>query len=433
MNKIGLVIAREYLTRVKKKSFIIMSIVGPILIAGLFVVPILLSIYGGDTKTIVVKDESGLFAQSFDGGDIEIEFSTLPDDSLKNQVLSEKYDGYLRIPEVDVDKPVDIELSSKSNLGIDVSSDLRKAIRNEIEEIKLKRSGIDQATLDNLKADVDVKTFDLSKDGKTEETSAGGASMIGWISAFLIYMFIFIYGAQIMRGVIEEKTSKVVEVVISSVKPFQMMMGKVIGIAGVGLTQLVIWIVLSQLLIAGATVVLGTTMGDPQAVTGSMSQPEVQEAQNQFMSEAMSTLDKMNLPLIVVSFLFFFLGGYLLYGSLFAAVGSAVDSDADSQQFMLPVSIPLILSIVMLGPIINDPNGSLAFWMSIIPFTSPVIMMMRVAFGVPIWQLILSMSLLIGGFIFTIWVAGRIYRVGILMHGTKVNYKILAKWFMTKQ
>ncbi len=433
MNKIGLVIAREYITRVKKKSFIIMSIVGPILIAALFVVPVLIALHGGDSKSIVIKDESGQFSKSFEFDDMVIEFSTLPDSTLERQVRNEDFDGYLKIPPINIDETVQLALYSKSNLGVEVSNDLRSAVKNEIEALKLKRSGIDQETLDNLKAEVEIKTLDVKDDGEIKETSTGGASIFGYISAFLIYMFIFIYGAQIMRGVIEEKTSRVVEVVISSVKPFQMMMGKVIGIAGVGLTQLLIWVILSQVIIAGATIVLGATMADPAAVTELAQQPESQEVQNAFMEKALSTLDKVNLPMIVFAFFFYFLGGYLLYGSLFAAVGSAVDSDADSQQFMLPVSIPLILSIVLLAPIMNDPNGTLAFWLSIFPFTSPVIMMMRVAFGVEIWELALSMALLVGGFLFTIWIAGRIYRVGILMHGTKVNYKILAKWFMTKQ
>ncbi len=437
MNKIGLVISREYLSRVKKKSFIIMSILGPVLIAGIFLIPLMMAMYGGDSKTIVVKDESGLFSESFkDESKLEITFSTDPLETLKDKVKVEEVDAVLFIPNVEIDDPEGLQLYSKSNLGFEITSDLSRSIRDEIEQIKLKRSGISQEALDNLKVDLDLTTINLKQGGEEEESSTAGASVVGYISAFMIYMFIFIYGAQIMRGVIEEKTSRVVEVIISSVRPFEMMMGKVIGIAGVGLTQLVIWIVFSQLLISGITMAMGPDVLDPNLYNQEMGvekSVEMQQTEADVMGEIMMSLDKIDIPMVVIAFLFFFVGGYLLYGALFAAVGSAVDSDADAQQFMLPVSIPLILSIIMLGPIIQDPNGSLAFWMSMIPFSSPVVMMMRVAFGVPVWELALSMLFLIGGFILTIWVAGRIYRVGILMHGTKVNYKVLAKWFMTKQ
>lgn len=428
MNKIGLVIAREYLTRVKKKSFIIMSIVGPLLIAATFVVPILLAIYGGETKKIVINDKSELFQESFKDSKIDVTFLSVPEDSLENLVENEDYDGYLIIPDFKIDNDVSVPLKSKSNLGVEIESSIENAMESTIEEIKLKRSGIAQETLDNLKAKVTINTYDINEDGDAKKTSSKGSSIIGYVSAFMLYMFIFIYGAQIMRGVIEEKTSKVMEVVISSVKPFEMMMGKVIGIAGVGLTQLLLWVVLSGGLISVINLFVGPAPVDPSAVADAAQSQEIQSA---LLSELGTTLDK--LPMVIIAFLFYFLGGYLLYGSLFAAVGSAVDSDADSQQFMLPISIPLIISIMMLQPVLNDPHGPLAVWMSMIPFTSPVVMMMRVAFDAPIEQIILSIALLIGGFIFTIWVAGRIYRVGILMHGTKVNYKILAKWFMTKQ
>ncbi|MEQ9302606.1 MAG: ABC transporter permease, partial [Marinoscillum sp.] len=239
-----------------------------------------------------------------------------------------------------------------------------------------------------------------------------------------------------------EKTSRIIEVVIASVKPFQLMMGKVIGIAGVGLSQFILWIVLS----IGISTVVGGIFTDgakemQKAQTEQLENLDVpqdeaqlaqQEATDSLMADISGAIESINIPLVIVAFLFYFFGGYLLYGALFAAIGSAVDSDADAQQFMFPVTIPLIISIVSLNAIINDPNGSMAFWMSIIPFTSPVVMMMRVPFGVPAWELGLSMVLMVGGFFFTIWLASRIYRIGILMHGTKVNYKTLGKWIMMK-
>jgi ABC-2 type transport system permease protein len=305
---------------------------------------------------------------------------------------------------------------------------IEKTIKNEIEELKLVQSGIAKEQLESLKTKVDINTISLSISGEEKESSSGAASVAGYIGSFLIYIFIFLYGAQIMRGVIEEKTSRILEIIISSVKPFQLMIGKIIGVAAVGLTQFGLWIILSFTITTIVTSVFGIGGGGAEA--GAMM-ADNKEAMSQ-MDTIFSSVSALNFPLIIAVFLFYFLGGYLLYGALFAAVGSAVDSDADSQQFMFPITVPLIFSIAVLGAVLNDPNGSLAFWMSIIPFTSPIVMMMRVPFGVPEWQLALSMVLLIGGFIFTTWVAGRIYRIGILMHGTKVNYKTLAKWFVMK-
>lgn len=236
-----------------------------------------------------------------------------------------------------------------------------------------------------------------------------------------------------MRGVIEEKTSRIVEVIISSVRPFYLMMGKVVGIAGVGLTQLAMWIVLTTVLGSLGVNIVSSRIEASNQVTDALDQTtEIPIKQDNPLEDIMKSASSINIPLTLTAFIFYFIGGYLLYSALFAAVGSAVDSDADAQQFMLPITIPLIAAIVSLGAVLLEPQGSFSFWMSMIPFTSPVVMMMRVPFGVPIWELVLSMVFLIAGFIFTIWMASRIYRIGILIHGTKVNYKVLAKWFMMK-
>ena len=231
-----------------------------------------------------------------------------------------------------------------------------------------------------------------------------------------------------MRGVIEEKNSRIVEVILSSVKPFELMMGKVIGIAMVGLTQFVLWILLTGAVTMGVSAVMVSDGAEMAQVAAGDNTIQMEPT---LIENAFSALGAVNFPLVIGAFLFYFIGGYLLYGALFAAIGSASDSDADAQQFIFPVTAPLIVSIISLSIVLEDPHGSIAFWMSIIPFTSPIIMMMRIPFGVAPWELILSMSMLILGFLFTLWIAGRIYRVGILMHGTKVNWKILAKWFMT--
>ncbi len=235
-----------------------------------------------------------------------------------------------------------------------------------------------------------------------------------------------------MRGVIEEKTSKVIEVIISSVKPFQLMMGKIIGVGAVGLTQFLLWVTLSTGIITVATSIMFKNADKETIDSIVQDQPIKAPIQNSSGNELFDAVKRVNFPLVIGCFVFYFIGGYLLYGALFAAVGSAVDSDADSQQFMLPITIPLIFSMVIIAAVLKDPHGSLAIWTSMIPFTSPVIMMMRIPFDVPSWQIALSMLSVIAGFFFTTWFASRIYRVGIFMHGAKVNYKVMAKWFMMK-
>lgn len=440
MSNIGIIIGREYLSRVKKRSFIIMTLLAPLLFGGFFFFIGWTATKGIDTKHIQVVDESGLFSEVFvDTGESTFKYSSNTLEQGKADILKGEFDGLLYIPKLDVDKPDGVVFYAPNNPSIGFVSGLRKKIEGEVENIKLRRSGIDKEVLEGLKASINVSTINLSDSGAEKESSSIGATAVGYISAFMIYMFIFIYGAMCMRGVVEEKTSRIIEVVIASVKPFQLMMGKVVGIAGVGLSQFILWIILTIGIsaIAGSFFMNGASDMQKQQTEQmeqmNIPQDEVQkEVNDNLFGKISGAVESINMPLVILSFLFYFLTGYLLYGALFAAIGSAVDSDADAQQFMFPVTIPLIASIVMLSAVLNDPNGSLAFWMSMIPFSSPVIMMMRVPFGVPLWQLGLSMALMIGGFLFTIWVASRIYRIGILMHGTKVNYKVLAKWFMQK-
>lgn len=437
MNKVLLVISREYLSRVRKKSFIVMTLLAPLLFGGFFFIIAWTATKEIDTKSIQVIDESGMFGEAFiDNEASTFDYSEESLDEGKGAVLSGAYDGLLYIPKLDVDKPEGVVFYSASNPSIGLIASLGKKLEVKIESEKLHRSGIDQAVIDALEADVDISTINLSGGGDEKESSSIGATVVGYVASFLIYIFIFVYGTQIMRGVVEEKTSRIIEVMIASVRPFQLMMGKVIGIAGVGLSQFILWILLT----VTVNVVSGGFIASRAMESGTQKtaeyqdvEPSVQdEVEQSLYKELNSAVESIDIPMVVVAFLFYFLTGYLLYGALFAAIGSAVDSDADAQQFMLPVTMPLIASIVILSAVLNDPNGSLAFWMSMIPFTSPVVMMMRVPFGVPVWELCLSMVLMIGGFLFTIWVASRIYRIGILIHGTKVNYKVLAKWFLMK-
>jgi ABC-2 type transport system permease protein len=284
---------------------------------------------------------------------------------------------------------------------------------------------------------VNLKTFTLS--GK--ENNALLTTAVGFAGGIAIYMFIFLYGVQVMRGVIEEKTNRIVEVIISSVKPFQLMMGKILGIALVGLTQFMLWIVLTFLISSTITTYIAKEKMDAKNVAMSLNTQQAngidklsdtKEMEKSAMESIMSNMDSINFPLVLTCFVIYFLGGYLLYSALFAAIGAAVDNETETQQFMLPVTIPLILSFVVAQSVITNPESQLSFWFSIIPLTSPVVMMVRVAFGVPTWQLILSISLLILGFIGTTWLAARIYRTGILLYGKKVNYKELSKWLFYK-
>ncbi|WP_210486275.1 ABC transporter permease [Rufibacter aurantiacus] len=435
MDKIWLVFQREYLVRVRKKSFIVMTILGPVLMALVMIVPIWLATMSDDTKVVQVLDESGYLKGKLTTTE-ELKFVNVPGpvETAKSAYLESEDAALLYIPKLNLDKPQGIQLFSQKSTSLAMKANLEKRVREELEEVKFAQSGIDQQVLDKIKTPVSIRTVNLSAEGE-KSSDVEVTTGVGFIGAFLIYLFIFIYGAQIMRGVIEEKTSRILEVMVSSVKPFQLMAGKIMGIAAVGLTQFVLWIVLTSAIGGGISARFDLKRFSDaqinQTVQGMGNERDVQQAQE--IHEVVSAAQNLNLPLLIGTFLFYFLGGYLLYGALFGAVGAAVDSETDSQQFMLPITVPLILSFIVAQTIIvKNPNGPVAFWMSMIPFTSPVVMMLRMPFGVPTWELLLSMVLLIAGFIGTIWVAARIYRVGILMYGKKVNYRELSKWLFYK-
>jgi ABC-2 type transport system permease protein len=433
MHKIWLIIQREYLVRVRKKSFIVMTLLGPILLAGLMVVPVWLATVSDDTEVIQVLDESGLFAESFeDQGNIRFVNVRSTQEEAKEDFLRSKSSGLLYIPPLDLEgDPTGIRLFSRSNVSMRLKTTIENILRKEIEDIKFRQSGIDRDLLDRIQTRVSIGTVNLS-DGDEQDSNVMVTTAVGFIGAILIYFFIFLYGVQIMRGVIEEKTSRIVEVMISSVKPFQLMMGKIIGIAAVGLTQFLLWIILT----ATVTAAVGARFqmdrfSDAQIEQTLEETTDVQQAKE--VNSFLSALSNINVPLILGCFLFYFLGGYLLYGSLFGAVGAAVDNETDSQQFMLPITIPLVLSFVVAQTVIlKNPDGPVAFWMSMVPFTSPIIMMLRIPFGVPTHEILLSMAFLVLGFMATTWIAGRIYRVGILMYGKKITYRELSKWLFYK-
>ncbi|MEI6508927.1 MAG: ABC transporter permease [Bacteroidota bacterium] len=433
MQKIFLIVKREYLTRVRKKSFIVMTILAPLLVVTFYGIIFYFALnkdVGESKKSIYVSDASGLFVAKLHNTEhYEFTFGSTTESEAK-QLLEENYYAVLIIPQLDKNDVKGIKLYSKEQPGFGTVNYVEEQLRNEIKNLKLSENNIDPKIIDRINdTHINVSTIKITSSGN--ETGSSGASMaIGFFGAFLIYMFIFLYGVQIMRGVIEEKTNRIVEVIISSVKPFELMMGKIIGIALVGLTQFIIWILLVTLLTGSVSGIVMTNMHLPTEATNAMHS-QVQPDND--MGSLIFALTHFNYVLIIGMFLFYFLGGYLFYGSLFAAVGSAVDNETDTQQFMLPITLPLVFAFVLAqSAVTNNPNGTLAFWLSIIPFTSPVTMMVRIPFGVPTWQIILSMVCMIGGFMFTVWLASRIYRIGILMYGKKITYKELGKWLFYK-
>lgn len=434
MNKTLLVLKREYFSRIKKKSFLLMTIITPLIIPTLMGGLIYFAIQQKDSKkdTIYVVDESKRLEFK---NSRNYEYITLDSDLESAKTVYQESDAFalIYIPDFGIENPAGFTIYSGGNPSINILNSIEWDIEKQIEQIKIQESGLDSTIVANLKTDVSLRSINLSESGEESVSSSKATFWIGYLGGFIIYIFIFIYGGQIMQGVIEEKNSKIVEIIISSVKPFQLMMGKVLGIASVGLSQILIWILLISVLSSGILAYFGISHPSTMAVeqmTQNIPQEEIQ-AQASQMQEIAEIVYSIPYAYIAITFIFYFIGGYLLYGALFAAVGSAVDSLAEAQQFTFPISVPLLIAIFGLFIfILEDPNSSGSFWLSMIPFTSPVAMMGRIPFGVPVWELVLSMVLLIAGFVFTIWMAGRIYRVGILMQGTKVSYKTLFKWFM---
>jgi ABC-2 type transport system permease protein len=434
MNKIILIIKREYLSRVRKKSFIVMTLLGPILMAGLMMTPLLMDTSDSEEREIWVCDESNLFQTQFeDVNDTHFEFINHNIEEIKRDFNESEAFALVHIPKVDT-ASIDILESSvrvytHKPMSFSNQRLISKNIESVVESIKLKEEGLTRELIDRTRAEVELNTIILGESGVEKSGSTEIAMGLSMAGGFLIYIFIFLYGAMVMRGVMEEKTSRIIEIIISSVKPFQLMMGKIIGVAMVGFTQFALWIILTFVISTVATTMLVAPTDVNIAELAQETELITQDLQSESgLTIVLNQLEEMNISFILMMFLFYFVGGYLMYGSLFAAVGAAVDSETDTQQFMMPITIPLIFSFIALQTILENPDSSLAFWCSIIPFTSPIVMMGRLPFDPPMWQIGLSMVLLIIGFIFTSWIAGRIYRVGILMHGQKVSYKILWKW-----
>ena len=440
MSKIGIIIGREFNERVRKKSFIITTLLTPLLMIALMVAPMLLTQYSGsEQKHIAVVDDSGLIGKKLISNDeILFEQTELPIELARIQ-FSDSY-AILHIGSSIMENSADIRLYTNSTASITLEMGLASQIENVIQDIKLQNLNIENlpAILASIKTDINLHSY--SNGAPTEESAAGThtgekanssivATVVAYALSFMLYMFILIYGVMVMQSVIEEKNSRVLEVMVSTVRPIEMMLGKILGVASVALLQVAIWVVL--LLGVGFFVMPELIPGEMSMAVEMLKQGASPENTGVDMGllQAIATLtDVAYLAKIIVSLLVFMVSGFLLYAALFAAIGSSVDNPQDAQQLQTPVTIPIILSLFVMLSVINDPTSELAFWFSMIPLTSPIVMMARIPYDIPTWEIALSLGILIATFVVVVWFAGKIYRVGILMHGKKPTLKELWKW-----
>jgi len=434
MNHLPLIIKREYFTKVKNRSFIIMTFVSPLVMIVLISVVAYLTQLNKDKKrTISILDESGLFGEVFTNTDnTTFSFLQAVDLATAKTVVKESK-GY-GLMHIEAPKPGDVvpqgfKFYSEESPSITVITALESKIEAKIREQKLIQDGLDVALINASKTNVDIiqESFEGERTSKIDNVLK---LAFGGLAGYLLFMFIIIYGNMIMRSVIEEKTSRIIEVIISSVKPIQLMMGKIIGTSLAGVTQFAIWVVLGGFLLYLVSAIFGVEMAEMNTPQQQMVAESIQNQNSeQIALKIVNAINNLPLSNLVLAFMSFFIGGYLLYSSIYAAIGAAVDNETDTQQFMLPILMPLILAVyVGVFTVIEDPHGTVSTIFSFIPLTSPVVMLMRIPFGVPIWQQVLSLVLLLGTFAVTVWFAAKIYRVGILMFGKKPTYKELFKW-----
>lgn len=431
MSKLSLIIKREFVAKVRNKSFIVMTFLSPLLFVGIAGFVGYLSTMKADKKTIAIHDESGFFVKEFKSDDEYqyVDLSQVDTKILKDSIVSESYEGLLIIPKTADNKSLEkgIQYISNDSPSVSFIEDMEEIINQKLTQDNFIKSGLDTLAIKKSEANVSIG---LSK--ASGETALKGLNeikiVIGGAFGYLIMMFIVIYGNMVMRSVIEEKVSRIIEVIISSVKPFQLMMGKIIGTSLAGILQFMIWAILGLTAMFVLSSVFGVQMGSTSGVDAQTLQNAQQEMGG---SMAMYMKELWNLPIatLLISFVFYFIGGYFLYSSFYASIGAAVDNETDSQQFLLPIIMPLILGVYIgFFTVINDPHGTVATVFSMIPLTSPIVMMMRIPFGVPLWQIAVSLALLFATFLLVVWFAAKIYRVGILMYGKKPTWKELYKW-----
>ena len=435
MSIITLIIKREFVAKVRNKSFIVMTFLSPLLFVGIAAFVGYLSTMKADTKRVAIHDETGLFVNEFkalnskDGEYNYSDLSTIDVQFLKDSITNESYEGLLYIPKLTQQKDLENKIQYISNESPSISfiENLQDIVAKKLTSNNFEKAKLDTLAIQNAQAKVNISLAKASG----EESVKGLNEIkiaIGGAFGYLIMMFIIIYGNMVMRSVIEEKTNRIVEIIISSVKPFQLMMGKIIGTSLAGLLQFFIWAILGLVLMFAASALLGIDASPAAKIPPSV----VKAAHQEFAVTAQMYIKELwGLPIatILSCFVIYFIGGYFLYSSFYASIGAAVDNETDSQQFLLPIIMPLVLAVYIgFFTVINDPHGTVATVFSMIPLTSPIVMLMRIPFGVPWWQLVISISLLFGTFFFVVWFAAKIYRVGILMYGKKPTWKELYKW-----
>lgn len=431
MNHLPLIIKREYLTKVRNKSFIVMTFLSPLIMIGLITLVAYLSQLNNDkVRIITVLDESGFVNTVFENTEYT-RYQILENTSLPHAKKLVKDTGSLGLLHIAKPNSIDdvsgrIKFYSDESPSLSLISDLESKLEHQLTDMKLQENGVDVAMINESKIHVNISQESFSGE-KTSKLDSVMKLAFGGAAGYLLFMFIIIYGNMIMRSVIEEKTSRIIEIIISSVKPIQLMLGKIIGTSLAGITQFVIWLILGGVLLSVVSMLFGVNIQTPQQdmMEQAMANPELNMQIQDFVNAFY------NLPLtnLISAFILFFIAGYLLYSSLYAAIGAAVDNETDTQQFMLPIIMPLMLAVYIgFFTVIEDPHGTVSTVFSFIPFTSPVVMLMRIPFGVPLWEQLVSLVILITTFMFTVWFAAKIYRVGILMYGKKPTYRELVKW-----
>lgn len=439
MSQIGIIVRREFNERVRKKSFIIVTLLMPILMGALMAIPALIVMFStSETRTIAVIDDSGVIMQHLKNSDAML-FETT--DLTLEQARADLVDIFavLHIDSSIVTNPKNVKLYTNSSSSVKFESKLESKIERAIENERISSHNIDdlRAIMESVKASVSLQTLrnDESMEGESQIHSSALSTAMGYGLGFVLYMFLMIYGSMVMMSVIEEKSSRVLEILVSSVSPFKLMLGKILGIASVAITQIAIWgiLLISGLTLALPNIIPAEVMETAHAMQQGATDVSTINGIDAEMLTMIGTLTDVNYIIKIISFLLLFtIGGYLLYSAMFAAVGSAVDNAQDAQQLQTPVVIPIIIGIVAMMTVMEDPNSSMAFWFSIIPFTSPIVMLARIPYDIPTWEIVLSLVILYSSFIVMVWFAGKVYRVGILMYGKKPSFKELYKWMRYK-
>ncbi len=438
MSQVSIIIGREFNERVRKKSFIITTLLMPLLMIGLMFAPMLIMKYSrGDEKQIAVIDDSGLIAPQLQSGE-ELVFQTtdLSTEAARKE-LTDKF-GVLYIGSDILTNPNNVKLYVNSSSSLTVESNITGQLEEIIEAEKLKSYNIENLSqiLQEVKTTVGMQTFrnDESQEEESQAKSSVIATGVGFVLGMILYMFLLIYGSMVMQSVIEEKNSRVLEVMVSSVRPFDLMLGKILGVASVAVVQVLIWGVLCAVGAAAAVHMMpADVLAGVQAMQHGVPDAAASIDMNPEMLQVMAAVTDFGYILRIFAYLLLFVfGGYLFYSAMFAAVGSAVDSIQDAQQLQTPITIPIILALLVMITVINDPNSQMAFWFSMIPFTSPVVMMARIPYGIPLWEVILSLAILYASFTAMVWLSAKIYRVGIFMYGKKPTFRELLKWMKYK-